>query len=464
MTMQLRIAVLAKQIPQFEDLRLGADGRLARDGAEAEINPYCRRAIAKGVELARATRGSCTVFTLGPPQAAEVLAEAIAWGADDGVLVSDPAFAGSDTLATSRALAGAINRSGPFDLVLAGLNSVDGDTGQVGPQLAELLGLPFLSGVRELSLDGDLVTAGCELDDGFVTATVRLPVLLTAAERLCAPCKVPPSERGETAGRIRVVTAADLGGGPWGQAGSPTEVGEVRLLAHDRRRIMLAGALTEQVRRAAELIKQSAERLPHAAPIAQVPLAGGDGPVVAVIAEPGRSRATAELLGAAARLAAGLGGQVTLLTPADVADAQEGLALARDAWAQGAGRVVALRAENVQAAGAAAGGSAIESTPSTALPRALPQRAPPPERALCPRALPPIPSQHRTCQRRRSRPRSRRGLSRRPATRLGSVASHGRSSPRVARGAVRWPAGCPPRSGPGSPVTRWALRWPAAGW
>ena len=101
-------------------------------------------AIAKGVELARATGGRCTVFTLGPPQAAEVLAEAIAWGADDGVLVSDPAFAGSDTLATSRALAAAITRSGPFDLVLAGLNSVDGDTGQVGPQLAELLDLPLL--------------------------------------------------------------------------------------------------------------------------------------------------------------------------------------------------------------------------------------------------------------------------------------------------------------------------------
>ncbi len=361
MMMPLRIAVLAKQIPRFDDLRLGADGRLARDGAEAEINPYCRRGIAKGVELARATGGSCTVFTLGPPQAAEVLAEAIAWGADDGVLVSDPAFAGSDTLATSRALAGAITRSGPYHLILAGLNSVDGDTGQVGPQLAELLGLPFLAGVRELSLEGDLVTAGCELDDGFVTAAVRLPVLLTAAERLCAPCKVPPSERGELAGRIRVVAAADLGGGPWGQKGSPTEVGEVRLLAHDRRRIMLAGTLTEQVRRAAELIKRSAERLPRDAPIAQVPLAGGDGPVVAVIAEPGRSRANAELLGAAARLAADLGGHVTLLTPlapSEVAGAQEGLALARDAWAQGADRVVALRAENVQAAGAATDGIA----------------------------------------------------------------------------------------------------------
>ena len=345
MTMPLRIAVLAKQIPRFEDLRLGAEGRLVRDGAESEINPYCRRAIAKGVELAGATGGSCTVFTLGPPQAADVLAEAIAWGADGGVLISDPAFAGSDTLATSRALAAAITDSGRFDLVLAGLNSVDGDTGQVGPQLAELLDLPFLSGVRELLLDGNLVTAGCERDDGFVTAAVRLPALLTTAERLCQPCKVRPEERGAVAGRIRVLTAADLGSGPWGQDGSPTEVGEVRLLAHDRGRIMLAGPLAQQVRRAAELIKQSAERLPHATPIAQVPLAGGDGPVVAVIAEPGRSRAAAELLGAAARLAADVAGRVTLLAISGTAEAAP-----KAAWAQGAARVIALSTAPISAA------------------------------------------------------------------------------------------------------------------
>jgi electron transfer flavoprotein alpha subunit len=340
MTRPLRIAVLAKQVPRFENLRLGADGRLAREAVAAEINPYCRRAIAKGVELARGSGGSCTVFTLGPPQAQDVLAEAIAWGADHGVLVSDPAFAGSDTLATSRALAGAIISSGPFDLLLAGLNSVDGDTGQVGPQLAELLDLPFLSGVRELSLDGEQVTADCERDDGFVTATARLPAVLTAAERLCAPCKVPPAERGDPAGRIRVLTAADLGSGPWGCDGSPTEVGEVRLLAHGRRRIMLAGPLAEQVHGAADLIRQSAQRRPSADPKAQVPPPGGDGPVVAVIAEPGRPRSTVELLGAAARLATGLSGQVTLLTTPGPGDGEADPVVA---WAQGADTVISFR-------------------------------------------------------------------------------------------------------------------------
>jgi electron transfer flavoprotein alpha subunit len=333
--MPLRVAVLAKQVPRFEELRLGADGRLDREGPETEINPYCRRAIAKGVELARATGGRCTVFTLGPPQAADVLAEAIAWGADDGVLVSDPAFAGSDSLATSRALAAAIARSGPFALIIGGLNSVDGETGQVGPQVAELLELPFVSGVRELTLEGDRVLARCERDDGFVAASLRLPAVLTAAERLCQPCKVPPAERGDASGGIRLVTAPDLGQGPWGKDGSLTEVGEVRVLAHDRRRAMLAGPLAQQAHHAAEMIKESAKRLPRAVSAGQVAQTRGEGPVVAVIAEPGRYRVARELLGAAAQLAAGLGGTTALLTTEAVPPTL--------AWAHGADSVVTLR-------------------------------------------------------------------------------------------------------------------------
>ena len=115
-----------------------------------EMNPYCRRAVAEGVTLARETGGTCTVVTLGPPSAEDVLREAVAWGADDGLHACDPAFAGSDTLATARALAAVLRAAGPFDLVLLGRNSIDGETGQVGPELAELLDLPFASGVRRL--------------------------------------------------------------------------------------------------------------------------------------------------------------------------------------------------------------------------------------------------------------------------------------------------------------------------
>src|SRR5215213_6291399 len=115
----LRIAALVKQIPKFEAMELGPDGRLVREGLELEMNAYCRRAVAQGCRLVEATGGSMTVFTLGPPSAEDVLREAIAWADQvdagaDGVLISDPAFAGSDTLATARALAAALDQEGPF--------------------------------------------------------------------------------------------------------------------------------------------------------------------------------------------------------------------------------------------------------------------------------------------------------------------------------------------------------------
>src|SRR5207248_10087747 len=176
---------------------------LVREGLELELNPYCRRAVSKGVELAEATGGTSTVFTLGPPSAEDALREAIAWGVDDGVLVTDIAFAGSDTLATARALAAALVREGPFDLVLVGRNSVDADTGQVGPEIAELLDLPFVTGVRYLAIEGTRVDARCEHDDGWMQAEVELPAVLSCAERLTEPSKVdPPGRAAVSAERI----------------------------------------------------------------------------------------------------------------------------------------------------------------------------------------------------------------------------------------------------------------------
>ena len=187
----LRVAVLIKQIPVAEELELGPDGRLVRTGVPLEINPYCRRAITKGVELA-ADGGRCVVFSLGPPAAEDAVREAVAAGASEGVLICDEDFAGSDTLATARTLVAALRLEAPFDLVLTGLNSVDADTGQVGPEVAELLGWPFASGVRSLEIDDSspaTFSLGCERDDGFVHLQVGLPAVLSVAERLCAPAK-----------------------------------------------------------------------------------------------------------------------------------------------------------------------------------------------------------------------------------------------------------------------------------
>jgi electron transfer flavoprotein alpha subunit len=323
----LRIAVLVKQIPRFDAMTLGTDGRLIREGLEAEMNPYCRRAVTTGVRLAAETGGRCTVLTLGPPVAEDVIREAVAWGADDGVVVTDPAFAGSDTLATARALAAAVQREGPFDVVLTGRNSVDADTGQVGPQIAELLGLPFLGGARTIDIADRLVHARLEHDDGWLVAEAELPAVVSCAERLCEPCKADREERDAVPpDRVRRLSAVDLGSGPWGASGSPTRVGEVRTLSHDRERRILAGSLTEQVEQAVALLHSRG---------ALGDGAGGQGPTdervspttgshdvapVVVVAEPGRARVARELLGAAAALAVETARAVTAIVPAKYAD------------------------------------------------------------------------------------------------------------------------------------------------
>ena len=325
----LRIAVLVKQIPAFEAMALGPDGRLIREGLALEMNAYCRRAVALGCELAGSTGGSLTVLTLGPPAAEDVLREAIAWGAQsglevDGVLISDPAFAGSDTLATAKALAAALAHEGSFDLILVGRNSVDADTGQVGPQLAQLLDLPFATGVRELTLGAGEVQVRLEHDDEWVDAVVRLPAVLSCAERLIDPCKQPPDARAAvSADRLRTLTAADLGGGPWGADASPTSVGDVRLLRVERVGEILDGPVWRQVERLVDVLEDRGVLVPPVV-VDEVnpvpPPSGVDGPLVAVVVEPDRERLTRELLGAAARLADRLPGRVAAIGP-DLPDA-----------------------------------------------------------------------------------------------------------------------------------------------
>ena len=343
----MRVGVLIKQVPRVEAMALGPDGRLIRDGRDLEINAYCRRAISKGVELAAASSGTCAVITLGPPSAEDALREAVAWGADRGVLVTDPELAGSDTLATARALAAAINTVGPFDIILAGRNSVDADTGQVGPEVAQLLGLPFLGGVRVMAVESGTVQAHLELDDGWADVEVELPALLSCAERLCPPAKVDAAGRAAVSpDRLTILHAADLGPGPWGQAASPTHVGGIRVLEVDRHRIVLSGSVAEQAARAVELLQEagalggpggaggssgsglsgdpvgSAGGLPaRAAIVPGVPdqWTRGEATVV-VVAEPDREPITREMLGSAARLAQRIGGRVAVAAPAGLPD------------------------------------------------------------------------------------------------------------------------------------------------
>ncbi len=319
----LRVLALAKQIPVFEDMRLGRDNRLVRDGLELHMNDYCRRGVAQGLQLARASGGTLGVLTLGPPSAENVCREAIAFGADIGYHVTDPEFAGSDTLATARALAAAVKHLGPFDLILAGRNSVDAETGQVPPQLAELLGWPFACGVRRLGLRGERLSLLLEHNDEWLEAELALPALLSCAERLIDPCKIknPAIWEAVDASLIRTIAADELGPGPWGAAASPTVVGPIWTLRIQRRGEMLAGPMAQQADRAVRVLEErgalSANDSPNIARgsmlAVELPAGRFGGPAVGVVVEPARERHTRELLGAGAQLASDIDGHVVAL-------------------------------------------------------------------------------------------------------------------------------------------------------
>lgn len=319
MSRPLRIAALVKQIPKIETMELGPDGRLVRDGLEMHMNDYCRRAVRKGCDLAEQTGGSCVAITLGPPVAENVLREAILCGCSHGYLVSDPAFGGSDTWATAAALAGAAQAVGPFDLILMGRNSVDADTGQVPPQLAEMLGLPFATGARHLDLDDDLVMVRLEHDDEWVDATIGLPAIVSCAERLCDPCKIkdPVAWATVDAALITHLDAATIGPGPWGQEASPTQVGAIRELAVDRAQIMATGNLDDQVSQVMAVLGDRDALVPVDDDPGQVPppvTTTSAAPVI-VLVEPDRPRLTRQLLGAGADLAATFGSAVIAAGP-----------------------------------------------------------------------------------------------------------------------------------------------------
>lgn len=334
----LRVLALAKQIPVFQEMRLGADGRLVREGV-LHMNDYCRRAVAKGHEIAEASGGTMSVMTLGPDSADTVCREALAFGAASGYPVSgihvcDKAFAGSDTLATARALAAAVRRTGPYDLVLCGLNSLDADTGQVPPQVAELLDLPFAAGVRRLALEGETLRLELEHDDERSLVEVGLPALLSCAERLCDPCKIkePEAWAEQDGSLIAQLNAADIaddavawGTSPWGQEGSPTSVGEARIVPTDRERLIvwtdtddreLEAAIQKATAFCAERGALDADGTGGECETKVVDAQSGSSstlPAIGVIVEPDRLRIARELLGAAAMLASQIGGKVVAL-------------------------------------------------------------------------------------------------------------------------------------------------------
>jgi electron transfer flavoprotein alpha subunit len=237
----MKIAVCIKQVPVVSALQFDpATKTLRREGVRSEVSSFDVRALLKALELREAHGGEVVAVTMGPPAAREALAECLALGADRAVHLCDRAFAGADTLATARALAAALRRE-VFDLILCGRNSVDAETGQVGPELAELLDLPQVTAARTLAVDlaARALTAERETDEGLDTVTAPLPALVSAAEDIAAERFTTKAEREAAQAKpIATVTAADLGGDAtrFGAAGSPTWVLGLQAVEDERRR------------------------------------------------------------------------------------------------------------------------------------------------------------------------------------------------------------------------------------
>jgi electron transfer flavoprotein beta subunit len=197
---QLRIVVLVKQVPDTQNVTgeaMKEDGTINRSALPAVFNPEDLNALEEALRLRDRLGARVTVITMGPPAAAQVLRESLYRGADEVILLTDKAFAGADTLATSYALSRAVQKAGGCDLVICGRQAIDGDTAQVGPQTAEKLGMPQITCVSRIdelappSANADngrgSVTATRSIEGGFETLTSSLPCLLTVTSEANEP-------------------------------------------------------------------------------------------------------------------------------------------------------------------------------------------------------------------------------------------------------------------------------------
>ncbi|MBN7772760.1 electron transfer flavoprotein subunit beta [Clostridium aminobutyricum] len=185
----MKIIVCVKQVPNTNEIKINPEtGTLIRDGVQSILNPDDANALEEALKLKdQNPDATVTVLTMGPPQATEMLRECLAMGADDAILLSDRALGGSDTWATSNALVAGIKKIGEFDIIFAGRQAIDGDTAQVGPQIAEKLDVAQVTYVKEFAIDGDEITVHRALEDGYEVLKLKMPCVLTAIKELNKP-------------------------------------------------------------------------------------------------------------------------------------------------------------------------------------------------------------------------------------------------------------------------------------
>ena len=257
----MNIIVLVKQVPDTSEVKINREtNTLIRDGVPSIINPYDRYAIEEALRLREKHGGKVTAVTMGPPQAVEALKEAVSLGVDDVVLLSDRAFAGADTWATSYALSRGIRKIGNFDLVIAGKQAIDGDTAQVGPETADMLGIPFVAYIRKIEqIEGGKMVAERLMDEGYDVVETSLPALITVVKEINEP-RVPALKGKMKAKSLKVTawTAADIGSdeNKIGLRGSPTQVVRIFPPSPRGQREILSGNVEEQVANLAKKLKE----------------------------------------------------------------------------------------------------------------------------------------------------------------------------------------------------------------
>jgi electron transfer flavoprotein beta subunit len=222
------IIVCIKQVPDTTEVKINPEtNTLIREGVPSIVNPFDENAVEAALQIKEKHGGTITVITMGPPQAAEALRTTIAMGVDNAILISDRAFAGSDTWATSYTLSRAIKKLGKFDLIICGKQAIDGDTAQVGPGIAEWLGIPQVTFVVKAEVNGSKLTAERLLEEVNEKVECPLPAVLTVVKHMNEPRL--PSLKGMMKAKkaeIRTMTAAEIEGDPknLGLNGSPTNV------------------------------------------------------------------------------------------------------------------------------------------------------------------------------------------------------------------------------------------------
>lgn len=258
----MKIFVLIKQVPDTTEVKINpTTGTLIRSGVASILNPYDHFAVVSALKIKKNNPDAVVnVISMGPPQAKAVIQLALALGCDNGYLLSDVAFAGSDTWATSYALSMAIKKISGFDLIICGMQAIDGDTAQVGPSVASHLDISQITFAEEFQVEGKKVIAKKHIDDGYDIVEADLPVLLTMSMpkdfELPFPSFVRIKE--SMAKKIVIYSAKDIGADEKliGLKGSPTQVKRIYTPSKDVNTQIINTTSIESVERILEIMKE----------------------------------------------------------------------------------------------------------------------------------------------------------------------------------------------------------------